>query len=142
MDTQKSNYRYLKDGKYRALKYGALFLFGIWSMVFVNTAFASSVANNERERERVTPAQNLSSYKSSKYQTYKETSVITDNDSASVIVSKDSTSIIASERSERGNPQCNTANIDCHENPSGFSRNDDKRVDCHENPSGFSHNDG
>ena len=21
--------------------------------------------------------------------------------------------------------------IDCHENPSGFSRNDDKRVDCH-----------
>ncbi|MGX3044215.1 hypothetical protein [Helicobacter sp. T3_23-1056] len=52
MDTQKSNYRYLQDCKYRALKYSALFLFGIWSMVFANIAFASSVANNERERER------------------------------------------------------------------------------------------
>ena len=52
MDTQKSNYQYLQDCKYRALKYGALFLFGIWSMVFANPAFASSIANNERERER------------------------------------------------------------------------------------------
>ncbi|MGX3045585.1 TonB-dependent receptor [Helicobacter sp. T3_23-1056] len=96
-----------------------------------------------RERERVTPAQNLSSYKSSKYQTYKETSVITDNDSASVIVSKDSTSVIASETLvKRGNPQCNTANIDCHENPSGFSRNDDGRVDCHEFANADSSNDG
>ncbi|MGX3046169.1 hypothetical protein, partial [Helicobacter sp. T3_23-1056] len=87
----------------------------------------------ERERERVTPAQNFSSYKSSKYHTYKETSVITDNDSASVI---------ASERSERDNPQCNTANIDCHENPSGFSRNDDGRVDCYKSANADSRNDG
>ncbi|MGX3045586.1 hypothetical protein [Helicobacter sp. T3_23-1056] len=50
-EMKKSNYRYLKDCKYRALKYSALILFGIWSMVFANPAFASSVANNERERE-------------------------------------------------------------------------------------------
>ncbi|MGX3046040.1 hypothetical protein [Helicobacter sp. T3_23-1056] len=48
-EMKKSNYRYLQDCKDGVLKYGALFLFGIWSMVFANPAFASSVANNERE---------------------------------------------------------------------------------------------
>ncbi|MGX3044184.1 hypothetical protein [Helicobacter sp. T3_23-1056] len=37
----------------------------------------------------------------------------------------DKNSVIASERSERGNPQCNTANIDCHESASADSRNDE-----------------
>ena len=50
-EMKKSNYRYLKDHKYRTLKYSALILFGIWSMIFANTAFASSIVNNERERE-------------------------------------------------------------------------------------------
>ena len=79
-EIKKSNYQYLQDCKDGVLKYSALFLFGIWSMVFVNTAFASNIANNERER--VTPAQNLSSYKSLNYKSYKATSVIADNDSA------------------------------------------------------------
>ncbi|MGX3046168.1 hypothetical protein [Helicobacter sp. T3_23-1056] len=47
-----SNYPSLQDCKDGVLKYSALFLFGICSMVFANPAFASSIANNERERER------------------------------------------------------------------------------------------
>lgn len=41
--------------------------------------------------------------------------------------------VIASERSERGNPQkfTKTLTMDCHENPSGFSRND-KAVEFHQ----------
>ncbi|MGX3045355.1 hypothetical protein [Helicobacter sp. T3_23-1056] len=108
-------------------------------------ALSNSAKTREREREREresNSALKLSSFQTANHQTYKETSVITDNDSASVIVSKDSTSVIASETLvKRGNLQCNTANIDCHENPSGFSRNDDGRVDCHEFANADSRND-
>ena len=67
-----------------------------------------------RERES-NSALKFSTSTLSNRKTHKATSLIADNDA---------TSVIASERSERGNPQCNTESIDCHANASAFARND------------------
>ncbi|MGX3046195.1 hypothetical protein, partial [Helicobacter sp. T3_23-1056] len=82
---------------------------------------------NERERES-NSALKFSTSTLSNRKTHKATSLIADNDA---------TSVIASERSERGNPQCNTESIDCHALDSAkmqnlIARNDDNVKSCND----------